>query len=81
MMLLLQLRHLGVPPVADELLLPWVQRLRNVHVGRNWGAGVHCCSSLLPNMPSMSQWRRIAHLPTWGPLRPGHLLDAWEQRE
>ena len=76
-----QLRNLGVPPSADELLLPWVQRLRNVHIGRNWGAGVHCCSALLPNMPSLSQWRRLARLPTWGPLRPTHLLDAWEQRE
>ena len=50
-----RLRHLGVPRAAEALLLPWIQRLRNVERGRNWGAGAHCCSALSPTMPTLQQ--------------------------
>ena len=52
-----RLRHLGVPRAAEALLLPWIQRLRNVERGRNWGAGAHCCSALSPTMPTLQQVR------------------------
>lgn len=75
------LRALGVPGEADELLLPWLQRLRNVRVGLNWGAGTHCCAELLPMMPTREQWRRMLRLPSWGPLRSSHMLDAFVDRD
>ena len=74
------LRRLGVPRAAEPMLLPWVQRLRQVLHGRNWGAGVHCCAALAPSMPTLDQWRRMLEIPAWGPLRPEQLLDAMAQR-
>ena len=76
-----QLRALGVPRAADALLLPWTQRLRNVHLGRNWGAGAYCCASFSSNMPTLEQWRRMLLIPEWGPLRASRLLDAFVDRD